>query len=96
MYSCVIGIGVQRGRPEYCLVAQRAQSVPRERTNQIVQVRLDDKGKGRGSVTAEQIVHQGRRAFRAGARASQKPTQAQTHPARPRTHAGTGMYTFAL
>lgn len=96
MYSYVIGIGVQRGRPEHCLVAQRAQSVPRERSNQVVQVRLDDKGKGRGGVAAEQIVHQGRRAFRAGARASQKPTQAQTHPSRPRTHAGTGMYTFAL
>lgn len=68
MSSFVIGIGVQRGRPEHCLAAQRAQSVPRERTNQIVQVRLDDKGEGRGGVAAEQTVHQGRRAFRSGAR----------------------------
>lgn len=84
------GVRFQRRRSEHSAVAQCAQGVPRERTNQVVQVRLHHQSERRGVIAAKQTVHQGRRAFRAGPRTGQEPPKTQADAARPRTHVGEG------
>ena len=87
---CPAAVALLLGRVVHPLHAERAQSLPGERPDQVLQVRLVDHGGGRAGVAAGQAGHQLRRALQHRGGARQQREAQPAHPTGQQGDAGQG------